>query len=59
MKKVAKVGEEGEDIDVKLSDLGRDSESDGEGESMLTKKARTLGKIDTAYKPVPVMKSLD
>lgn len=43
MKKVAKVGEEGEDIDVKLSDLGRDSESDGEGESMLTKDGQDFG----------------
>lgn len=59
MNRVAKVGEEGEDIDVKLSDLGRYGESDGEGEPMLTKMTRTLGKIDTAYKPVPVMKSLD
>jgi len=59
MKRIAKVGEEGEDIDAELSDLGGDGESDGEGEPVSTKITRTLGKIDTAYKPVPVMKSLD
>lgn len=59
VKSATEAGEDGEEVDVKLLDLGRDGESYEEGEPMSTKMTRTLGKNDTAYRPVPVIKSLD
>ena len=58
-RRAAEVGEDGEGIDVKLSDLDRDGEGNEEDSLVSTKMSRTLGKIDTASKPVPNVRSLD